>query len=49
MLERAALLHDVGKLAMPDALIRKPAPLTPEERRVMRTHVRLAYFDSLTF
>lgn len=42
-LERAALLHDVGKLAMPDALIRKPAPLTPDERQVMRTHVRLAY------
>src|SRR4051794_37335904 len=30
-LERAALLHDVGKLAMPDAVLRKPAPLTVEE------------------
>src|SRR5205085_1728525 len=29
-LERAALLHDVGKLAMPDAVLRKPAPLTVE-------------------
>ena len=31
-LERAALLHDIGKLAMPDAVLRKPAPLTIEER-----------------
>ena len=31
-LERAALLHDVGKLAMPDALLRKPAPLTARSR-----------------
>jgi len=30
-LERAALVHDVGKLAMPEAVLRKPAPLTVEE------------------
>ena len=33
-----ALLHDVGKVAMPDALLRKPAPLSTEEWRVMRSH-----------
>jgi putative nucleotidyltransferase with HDIG domain len=40
--ERGALLHDVGKLCMPDAVLRKPAPLTMEERRVIRQHPKLA-------
>jgi GAF domain-containing protein len=33
-----ALLHDVGKVAMPDALLGKPGPLSEEEWRVMRRH-----------
>ncbi|WP_198670366.1 HD-GYP domain-containing protein [Dyella sp. C9] len=33
-----ALLHDIGKLALPDAILIKPGPLTPEEVTVMRTH-----------
>lgn len=41
-LERAALLHDVGKLAMPDAVLRKPAPLTAEEQDVIRQHPQIA-------
>jgi response regulator RpfG family c-di-GMP phosphodiesterase len=41
-LERAALLHDVGKLAMPDALLRKPAPLTIEEQGLIRQHPQIA-------
>jgi len=41
-LERAALLHDVGKLAMPDALLRKPAPLTIEEQNLIRQHPQIA-------
>jgi len=40
-LERAALLHDVGKLAMPEAVLRKPAPLTLEEQRLIRLHPRI--------
>ena len=40
-LERAALLHDLGKLAMPDAVLRKPAPLTVEEQRLIRLHPRI--------
>ena len=40
--ERAALLHDVGKLAMPDAVLRKPAPLTIEEQNVIRQHPQIA-------
>jgi putative nucleotidyltransferase with HDIG domain len=31
-------LHDIGKIEMPDAILRKPAPLTPHERAVMNTH-----------
>ncbi|MCK6456861.1 MAG: HD domain-containing protein [Phycisphaerae bacterium] len=34
----ASPMHDVGKLAVPDAILHKPGPLTPEERRVMQRH-----------
>ena len=34
----AALLHDLGKLAMPEAVLRKPAPLTPDEQALIRRH-----------
>lgn len=37
-LGRAAILHDVGKLHVPDAILRKPGPLTPEERAIMQQH-----------
>jgi diguanylate cyclase (GGDEF)-like protein len=37
----AALLHDVGKIAVPDDVLRKPGPLTLEEQQVMRQHVEL--------
>ncbi|HET6554027.1 MAG TPA: HD-GYP domain-containing protein [Dyella sp.] len=33
-----ALLHDIGKLALPDAILIKPGPLTDDEIAVMRTH-----------
>ena len=32
------LLHDVGKIGVPDAILRKPAPLDEAERRIMDTH-----------
>ena len=34
----ACLLHDIGKVAVPDAILAKPGPLTPEERIVMNQH-----------
>lgn len=33
-----AALHDIGKVAAPDAVLRKPGPLTDEERRIMQRH-----------
>ncbi|HTM24683.1 MAG TPA: HD domain-containing phosphohydrolase [Vicinamibacterales bacterium] len=41
-LERAALMHDIGKLAMPEAVLRKPAPLTIEEQHLIRQHPQIA-------
>jgi putative nucleotidyltransferase with HDIG domain len=35
---RGAFLHDIGKMAIPDSILRKPGPLTDDERTVMRTH-----------
>lgn len=38
LIRRAAPLHDVGKVGIPDALLLKPAVLTPQERRIMQSH-----------
>jgi putative two-component system response regulator len=38
-LETAARLHDVGKIAMPEALLTKPSPFTAGEMAIMRRHV----------
>ncbi len=38
-LQRAAPLHDIGKVAIPDAILLKPGRLTETEMAVMRTHV----------
>lgn len=40
-LRRAALLHDLGKFAVPDAVLRKPAPLTAEEHAIVRRHPQI--------
>jgi HD-GYP domain-containing protein (c-di-GMP phosphodiesterase class II) len=38
MLELAGLLHDIGKLRVPDELLEKPGPLTAEEKRTLSRH-----------
>ncbi len=43
VIELAAPLHDIGKIAIPDAVLMKPGPLTDEEVAVMRRHPRIGY------
>jgi PAS domain S-box-containing protein len=42
-IRRGAILHDIGKMAIPDSILLKPAPLTEEEWVVMRRHPMYAY------
>jgi HD-GYP domain-containing protein (c-di-GMP phosphodiesterase class II) len=41
-IRRGALLHDMGKIGVPDAILHKPAALSDEEWRVMRKHPQFA-------
>jgi len=38
-----ALLHDIGKIGIPDAILLKKGPLTPEERQLMEHHPEIGY------
>jgi len=46
-IRRGCLLHDIGKLGVPDHILLKPGPLTDEEWIIMKRHPQLAY-DMLT-
>ena len=39
----AGLLHDLGKLGLPDEILRKPGRLTPHEQRLVRSHPEIGY------
>jgi len=43
VLEVAAPMHDIGKIGIPDAVLLKDGPLTPDETGVMRAHPRMGY------
>lgn len=42
-LRGAALLHDIGKIGIPDHILNKPGALTPDERAVMESHSEIGY------
>ena len=42
-IRRGALLHDIGKVGIPDGILRKPGPLNEEEWKIMRQHPQMAY------
>jgi putative nucleotidyltransferase with HDIG domain len=43
MMRQGAMLHDIGKIGVPDAILKKPGELTPEEMQVMKRHPEFGY------
>src|SRR3954463_7415470 len=43
VIARGAFLHDIGKMAIPDAILRKPGKLTEDEQAIMREHAYRGY------
>ncbi len=43
MIRIAAILHDIGKIGIPESILQKPGPLTPEEMAVIKTHPVMGY------
>jgi len=41
VVRRAAMIHDIGMIGVPDAILRKPGKLTPDERAIMEQHPRV--------
>lgn len=42
-LEFAAPMHDTGKIGIPDAILKKPGKLTPDEWEIMKRHAKIGY------
>ncbi len=42
-IKKGALLHDVGKIAIPDSILKKPSPLSPQEWEKIKLHPSLGY------
>jgi putative nucleotidyltransferase with HDIG domain len=42
-IKRGSLLHDIGKMGVPDGILLKPGPLSDEERQIMQRHPQYAY------
>ena len=42
-IRRGAILHDIGKMGIPDGILHKPGTLTDEEREIIRKHPQIAY------
>jgi PAS domain S-box-containing protein len=42
-IRRGALLHDIGKMGIPDKILHKPGPLTDEEWRIVKKHPQMAF------
>jgi putative two-component system response regulator len=40
-LYRGGIIHDIGKIGVPDAILLKPGPLSPDELRIMRSHTTI--------
>ena len=47
-IRRGALLHDIGKMGIPDSILHKPGPLTAREKQIMQLHPQYAH-DMLSF
>jgi len=43
VLRRAGMLHDIGKVGVPDHVLLKPAALDPAERAIIESHVTIGY------
>ncbi len=43
LLKQASPMHDIGKVAIPDEILKKPARFTKSERKIMETHAELGY------
>ncbi|MDC0932297.1 HD domain-containing protein [Arcobacteraceae bacterium] len=43
LIYNASPMHDIGKIAIPDSILKKPAKLTTDEFEIMKTHARLGY------